>query len=106
MHRSMAGLVAAVALAVGCASWSGARLYAEGNRALAQGDAAGAIEAFERAAQHVPHASEIQNHLGIAYLEAGREEEARAAFRRAVALDCDNRAAEANLRALEPDVSP
>ena len=44
----------------------------------------------------VPEASDVPNQLGIAYTAAGREEEALAAFERAVALDCDNQAAVAN----------
>ena len=48
-----------------------------------------------------PDASEIQNHLGLAYVEAGREADALRAFQRAVALDCDNQAARQNLRAAE-----
>jgi cytochrome c-type biogenesis protein CcmH/NrfG len=40
-----------------------------------------------------------RDHLGIAYAAAGRPLDALAAFERAVALDCDNRAAKANLAA-------
>ena len=47
----------------------------------------------------MPHASEVQNHLGAAYAAEGRDAEALAAFERAVALDCDNAAAQQNLRA-------
>jgi len=46
-----------------------------------------------------PEASEVHNHLGLAYVRAGRDDHAEAAFRRAVELDCDNEAAEHNLRA-------
>jgi Flp pilus assembly protein TadD len=87
--------------ATGCASVEGARLYGRGSEALARGDAAAAVADLERAAALVPHASEIQNHLGLAYGQAGREADALAAFRRAVALDCDNEAAQRNLRAAE-----
>ena len=52
------------------------------------------------ASERAPQASEIHNHLGIAYLGVGRTEDARRSFERAVALDCDNRAAQSNLRAL------
>jgi len=82
-----------------CATFEGARLYGSGSRALERGDAAGAIRDLERAAALVPHASEVQNHLGLAYLSAGRPGDARAAFERALALDCENGAARTNLRA-------
>ena len=65
--------------------------------ALDQGEPQRAISELEGAARLVPHASEIHNHLGLAYAEAGRVEEARRAFQRALVLDCDNRAARANL---------
>jgi len=94
-------LVPALLLAGGCASFEGARLYDRGTAALVRGDAAAAVADLERAAARVPHASEIQNHLGLAYAALGRHAEALAAFRRAVALDCDNGAAQRNLRAAE-----
>lgn len=84
-----------------CASLEAARLYARGTRALDRGDAGGAIADLEAAALREPRASEIQNHLGLAYAAAGREADAVAAFRRAVALDCDNAAARHNLQAAE-----
>jgi Flp pilus assembly protein TadD len=97
---------AAFALAVAlsgsaCTTYRGARLYESGTRALDRGDAAAAVADLERAARLVPDASEIQNHLGLAYAAAGRGDEALLAFRRAVALDCDNGAAQANLQAAE-----
>ena len=92
--------VCALAL-VGCATLRGARLYQSGTEALDRGDAAQAIAELEEAATLVPHASEIQNHLGLAYASAGRDAEALAAFQKAVALDCDNTAAKRNLRAAE-----
>lgn len=97
---------AALALAVAlsgsaCATYRGARLYESGTRALDRGDAAAAVADLERAAQLVPDASEIQNHLGLAYAAAGRSDDALLAFRRAVALDCDNGAAQQNLHAAE-----
>lgn len=85
----------------GCATWRGARLYQSGTRALESGDVAGALEDLGEAARLVPEASEIQNHLGLAWLEAGEPERARQAFARAVALDCDNRAASDNLARIE-----
>jgi Flp pilus assembly protein TadD len=56
---------------------------------------------LSRAAELVPQASEIQNHLGLAYWAEGQPEEARLAFDRAIALDCDNIAARQNRKALE-----
>jgi len=85
----------------GCASWEGARLYQSGTAALDRGDSERAIADLEQAAELVPTASEVQNHLGLAYVAAGRDDDARNAFRRAVALDCGNRAAALNLRAAE-----
>jgi Flp pilus assembly protein TadD len=92
--------LALVAFAVtqsGCASFRGARAYQRGSEALDRGDAPVAISEFERAAILVPHASEVQNHLGIAYSMEGRWDSALSAFRRAVELDCDNLAAQRNL---------
>ena len=60
-----------------------------------------AISELGRAAALVPEASEVQNHLGLAYQAAGRETEAREAFTRAVSLDCDNGAARENLAVAE-----
>jgi Tfp pilus assembly protein PilF len=86
---------------VGCASFEGARLYRSGTAALDRGDSERAIADLERAAELVPTASEVQNHLGLAYAVAGRDDDARHAFRRAVDLDCGNRAAVDNLRVAE-----
>lgn len=94
-------LALAVSLLAGCATYRGARLYESGTRALGRGDSARAIEDLEQASRLVPQGSEIQNHLGLAYLEAGREADALRAFRRAVELDCSNGAAQHNLRAAE-----
>ncbi|MDH3521125.1 MAG: tetratricopeptide repeat protein [Myxococcales bacterium] len=105
---ALAGLALAVSIA-GCASYRGARLYRAGSAALERGEIASAVESLERAAALVPHASEIQNHLGLAYQAAGRREEALRAFRRSVALDCDNRPAAHNLALAErgdPDATP
>ena len=82
----------------GCASFEGARLYQSGTAALDRGDSERAIADLERAAELAPTASEVQNHLGLAYAAAGRDDDAQHAFRRAVDLDCDNRAAVDNLR--------
>lgn len=99
MHRLL--LAAALLSVPGCATYQGARLYDRGTLALERGDAAAAVADLERAAALVPHASEIQNHLGLAYDAEGRPDDARAAFERAVALDCDNEAAQRNLHAAE-----
>jgi len=88
-------------VALGCGSLQGARFYASGTQALDGGDAGRAVADLEAAAALLPEASEVHNHLGLAYARAGREEDALAAFRRAVALDCDNGAAAYNLRAAE-----
>jgi Flp pilus assembly protein TadD len=82
----------------GCASFEGARLYQSGTAALDRGDSERAIADLERAAELAPTASEVQNHLGLAYAAAGRDDDAQHAFRRAVDLDCGNRAAVDNLR--------
>jgi Flp pilus assembly protein TadD len=88
-----------LALALGCTSLQGARLYASGTEALDRGDGAQAVADLERAAELLPDASPVQNHLGLAYVQVGRDAEARAAFQRAVDLDCSNQAAQHNLRA-------
>ncbi len=85
----------------GCAAFHAARAYQRGSAALESGDSARAIAELESAALWVPHASEIQNHLGIAYSMDGRREDALGAFRRAVELDCDNQAALRNLAEAE-----
>ena len=99
--RVAGSLFLVLALAAGttaCATFEGARLYRRGTGALDRGDPEQAVTLLERAAQRVPNASEIQNHLGLAYAAAGRDAEARAAFERAVDLDCSNQAAASNLR--------
>ena len=88
-------------LVLGCSSFRAARLYQSGTSALDRGDTTQAITELERAAEIVPEASEVQNHLGLAYQAAGRKRDAESAFRRAVALDCDNAAAAQNLRVVE-----
>jgi len=77
-----------------------ARHYAAGTEALERSDDVLAIAELERAAELVPHASEIQNHLGLAYWSDGRPEAAQMAFEKAVELDCDNLVAQANLERL------
>lgn len=104
--------VSSLVLLAGCGSsypslsapfetFRGARLYAAGTDALEAGDVAGAIEDLEQAARLAPRASEIQNHLGLAYWADGQKERAQAAFERSLELDCENTAAERNLANLE-----
>jgi len=82
-------------------SLRGARLYATGTEALDRGAFERAILDLEKAAELVPEASEVQNHLGIARWRSGDLAGARVAFTRAVELDCDNAAAQANLAGLD-----
>ena len=88
-------------MSLGCASFQGAQLYQSGSEALDRGEHAVAIEHLEQAAELIPAASEVQNHLGLAYQAAGRGGDAHLAFERAVELDCTNEAAAQNLRAVE-----
>ena len=90
---------------IGCQSapvlaWQGARHYASGNAALDRGEAQTAIGEFELAAELVPHASEIRNHLGLAYWAGGQPDRARQAFEIALELDCENEASKLNLARL------
>jgi tetratricopeptide (TPR) repeat protein len=103
--RAAAGLALLLACA-GCSTFFGARLYGSGSRALDRGDVSAAISDLEQAARLLPESSEVQNHLGIAYEAAGREDAALAAWRRAVALDCGNEAALGNLRSAEARLEP
>jgi Flp pilus assembly protein TadD len=97
-NPGLLALCAALALlSTGCASYRGAQLYQSGTRALDRGEPAVAIADLEQAAELAPEASEVQNHLGLAYAAAGREDDALRAFQRAVDIDCDNRAAARNL---------
>jgi Flp pilus assembly protein TadD len=82
-------------------TFRGARHYAAGSESLERGDPVHALDELSRAAELVPQASEIQNHLGLAYWANGQPEQARNAFDRAIELDCDNTAARQNRRALE-----
>ena len=102
-HRVFAIGALSALLGAGCTAIEGARLYRDGTDALERGDAEQAVVALERAAERVPEASEVQNHLGLAYLALGRRGEAQLAFERAVALDCGNAAAVHNLELLRAD---
>ncbi len=106
MRRWLACLLLAVVLAggVGCSAWRATRLYSSGTEALEAGETTRAIAELEEAAELMPASGDIQNHLGIAYLQAGRRVDARNAFARAVALDCSDPAAKRNLAVLEADL--
>jgi len=93
------GLLWALLAAPGCTTWHASRLYQHGTASLDAGQPGQAISDLEAAADLVPFASEVQNHLGLAYVAAGRDAEGLHAFQRAVALDCRNDAAQANLAA-------
>lgn len=99
--RNLCAVLLALSLFQGCASFEAAQLYRSGSQALDAGQPELAVQDLERAAELLPQASEIQNHLGLAYAESGRPEDALAAFRRAVELDCDNEAARHNLAVAE-----
>lgn len=108
MPPAWRGVVAVLTLAIafspalaGCTSFEAARLYRSGTAALDAGEPIRAVADLERAGTLAPEASEVQNHLGLAYAAAGRPGDAEQAFRRAVELDCENAAARENLRAAE-----
>lgn len=93
-------------LTIGCQSapfnaMRGARYYVSGTESLQVGDSTNALQDLLRAAELVPLASEIQNHLGLAYWAEGDQEQARIAFDRAIELDCGNAAALRNRFVLE-----
>lgn len=103
-------LVLLLAPSAGCESTlmqtlRGARDYSAGSKALERGDSARAVVLLSQAAALVPRASEIQNHLGLAYWADGDRDRARIAFDRAIELDCDNAAARRNRRLLEEGAS-
>lgn len=89
---------------LGCATWQATRLYESGTEALEHEQTAKAIADLERAAELWPDSGEIQNHLGIAYLQAGRRRDARDAFARAVELNCSNPSARRNLSLLDAEL--
>lgn len=102
MLRAIA-LVLAATCSVACAGLEAARFEERGRAALDRGDATAAVADLEHAASLAPAASPIQNHLGIAYEQAGRRDDALRAYERAVDLDCENEAAAANLEALRAE---
>ena len=97
----LVGALVAGFAALGCSSFRAAELYQSGSAALDAGEPRRAIAQLRAAEALAPEASEIQNHLGLAYREADQPLAARAAFERALELDCENRAARNNLRALD-----
>ena len=97
---SLGILIALLSGVLACEGLRGARLYSQGTQALDRGDTARAIQDLEAASRLAPGRSDVFNHLGIAYWEAGKPEAARVAFERAVDLDCTNQAAEENLKNL------
>ncbi len=100
MRRApLAALLIGLLAISACTTLRAGRLYDRGTEALDRGDVTRAVEDLERAATLAPRASQVQNHLGLAYGAAGREDDALVAFERAVALDCDNAAARENLAA-------
>lgn len=78
-----------------------AHLYQSGTRALNTGDGERAVAQLSEASRLEPEASEIQNHLGLAYAVAGQPTLALAAFERAIEIDCSNEAASKNLAAAQ-----
>ena len=98
---AIAGFVLLAALSgwLGCASMRAAQLYQSGTQALNAGDGERAVAQLREASRLQPAASEIQNHLGLAYVVAGQSTKALAAFEQAVLLDCENTAATKNLAA-------
>ena len=102
---ALAALPLLASLALGCETaparaFRGARHYSAGSEALVLGENARAIAELERAVELVPGASEVRNHLGLAYWAEGRTDEARRAFEVALELDCENGAARQNLETL------
>jgi Flp pilus assembly protein TadD len=90
-------LTLAACLLVACATVDATRLFHSGTAALGRGDSAAAVRDLEAAAQLLPESSAVHNHLGLAYASAERHGDALREFERAVAIDCDNQAAQTNL---------
>jgi tetratricopeptide (TPR) repeat protein len=95
VHRF--ALTIAASLLVACATVDATRLFRAGTAALDRGDPQAAVRDLEAAAELLPASSAVQNHLGLAYVAAQRQDDALRAFERAVAIDCDNQAAQTNL---------
>jgi tetratricopeptide (TPR) repeat protein len=97
VRRAAVTLLAA--LLVACATIDATRLFRSGTAALDRGDAAAAVRDLEAAVQLLPESSAAHNHLGLAYAASERHVDALREFERAVAIDCDNQAAQTNLAA-------
>ncbi len=95
--KTVVAMVVAAIFVAGCSSFRAAQLYQSGTEALDRGDLLVAVKDLQEASRLEPEASEIQNHLGLAYAAAGNDAEALQSFERAVALDCENEAAQRNL---------
>lgn len=91
-------LVISTGLSPGCSTYRAAQLYQTGTASIGTIGSTKAVTDLERAVFLAPHASQIRNHLGIAYIEVGRFRDAIQAFESAVRLDCDNFAAFQNLK--------
>ena len=91
-------LVMLIGLSLGCSTYRAAQLYQTGTASIGTAEPTKAVADLERAVRLAPHASQIRNHLGIAYVEVGRFRDAIQAFEYAVLLDCDNSAAFQNLK--------
>ncbi len=97
------GWVLSLVCSIGCGALEGPRLHVQGTEALERGEYSEAREALSQAAvlvEHPTQASQVQNHLGLAYLGEGKNELAAQAFRRAIDLDCRNEAAKHNLEVI------
>jgi Tfp pilus assembly protein PilF len=93
-------LVLSLSGLAGCGAFEGPRLHVQGTEALERGEYSEARDALSRAAvlvEHPSQASQVQNHLGLAYLGEGDKALAEQSFRRAIDLDCRNEAAQHNL---------
>jgi tetratricopeptide (TPR) repeat protein len=91
--------VLSLALFTGCAE-SGPRALLHGERLLREGNYAQAIQTLERAALLLPRDARAWNHLGLAYHNAGRLDDAVKAYQQALALDRNLAAVHYNLGCL------
>ncbi len=89
--------IAALLLLVACATVDATQLFRSGTAALDRGDAPAAVRDLEHAALLLPESSAVHNHLGLAYAASDRHAAALREFERAVAIDCENQAAQTNL---------
>ena len=93
----VAPLLIAASLLVACATVDATQLFRAGTAALDRGDTPAAVRDLEAAARLLPESSAVHNHHGHAYVAAARDGDALREFERAVAIDCGNQAAQANL---------